>query len=178
MTKGMYHYIAEAWNKPDIKELRNRMVEWRRGSAITRVEKPLRLDKARALGYKAKPGIIVVRVKLMRGGRKRPKRKGGRKGAGLTTKKVLMMNYREVAEQRAATKYHNLEVLNSYWIGEDGIYAFYEVILIDPLHPQIRHDPKLKWILENRGRVFRGLTSAGRKSRGFRHRGSRTRVNP
>jgi large subunit ribosomal protein L15e len=166
--KGMYHYISEAWNKPNIKDLRQRMLEWRKGNAIVRVEKPLRLDRARSLGYKAKPGFVVARVKLFRGGRKRPKRKGGRKGGGLTTRKTLMMNYREVAEQRAARKYRNLEVLNSYWIGEEGIYAFYEIIMIDPTHPQIKNDPSLKWIVSRRGRAFRGLTSAARKARGLR----------
>jgi large subunit ribosomal protein L15e len=55
MTKGLYSYLREAWKKPDINELRKKLVEWRSQSAITRIEKPTRLDKARALGYKAKP---------------------------------------------------------------------------------------------------------------------------
>jgi large subunit ribosomal protein L15e len=85
-----------------------------------------------------------------------------------------MMNYQAVAEQRAARKYKTLEVLNSYWVGEDGIYYFFEVILVDPNHPQIRNDPVLKWIVEKqKGRAFRGLTSAGTKGRGLHQKGLR-----
>ena len=67
----MYHYIAQAWKKPDVKILRERMTEWRKTEAFVKVEKPLRLDKARKLGYKDKKGFVVVRVRLMRGGHKR-----------------------------------------------------------------------------------------------------------
>ena len=66
MAKGMYHYIKEAWKNQAPEILRKRMEEWRDGDAVTKVEKPLRLDRARTLGYKAKPGFIVARVKLMR----------------------------------------------------------------------------------------------------------------
>ncbi|MGC9072213.1 MAG: 50S ribosomal protein L15e, partial [Acidilobus sp.] len=63
MTRGLYHYIAEAWKRPydgDHGQLmKGRLVEWRRQPAVVRVDKPLRLDRARALGYKAKQGIIV-----------------------------------------------------------------------------------------------------------------------
>ena len=80
------------------------------------------------------------------------------------------MNYKWIAEQRAARKFRNLEVLNSYMIGKDGINYFYEVILVDPERSEIKNDKKISWIAkpENRGRVFRGLTSAGKKSRGLR----------
>lgn len=170
MVKGMYHYIGQAWKKPSL-EMRKMQIAWRHGNAIERVDKPLRLDRARALGYKAKPGFIVVRVKLLRGGRKRTRPNAGRRSKRMTSRKVLKMNYQGVAEQRAARKYRNLEVLNSYWIGEDGMYYFYEVILVDPSHPQINNDPGLKWIANAKGRAFRGRTSAGKKSRGFRHKG-------
>ena len=106
----------------------------------------------------------------MRGGRRSPVKNKGRRSKRKTNFKILKMNYQGVAEQRAARKFNNMEVLNSYWIGQDGIYAFYEVILVDPSHPQIRSDKKINWVCDraNRGRAFRGLTSAGRKSRGLR----------
>jgi len=173
MAKGFYHYIGQAWKKPDAILMRKRMEEWRAGNAVVKVEKPLRLDRARILGYKAKPGFVVARVKLMRGGRRRPKRKGGRKSGKMTNKKTLLMNYQWVAEQRAAAKFNNLEVLNSYLIGKDGIYAFYEVILVDPSHPQIISDKDINWICSERGRVFHGKTSAAKKSRGLRARGNK-----
>ncbi|MDD5651475.1 MAG: 50S ribosomal protein L15e, partial [Candidatus Nanoarchaeia archaeon] len=49
----------------------------------------------------------------------------------------------------------------------------YEVILVDPERPEIKADSRISWICsgKNRGRVFRTLTSAGRRSRGLRHKG-------
>ncbi len=171
MTKGMYHHIREAWKKPDMKVLRERMIEWRESDSIVKVDNPLRLDRARSLGYKAKNGFVMVRVRIKRGGRARPRpRKGRHSGRKLTVKKILAMNYQGVAEQRAARKFRNLEVLNSYNIGKDGQNYFYEVIMVDPDKPEIKSDKNLKWITKdvNRNRAFRGLTSAGHKSRGLR----------
>ena len=54
MSKGMYHKIREAWKSPDMNLLRSRMIDWRKSETITRVDKPLRLDRARNLGYKVK----------------------------------------------------------------------------------------------------------------------------
>jgi large subunit ribosomal protein L15e len=168
--KGMYHYLKQAWKKPDEKVLRERMIEWRNSPVFTRVEKPLRLDRARSLGYKDKKGIIVVRVRLMRGGHKKSRPNKGRRGKRLHTRKNLKMNYQEIAEHRTARKYKNLEVLNSYYLGKDGIYYFFEVILVDPERPEIKNDSSLSWVIKsgNRGRAFRGLTSSAIKSRGLR----------
>ncbi len=170
MTRGLYYHLRQAWKKPGAKVLRERMVEWRASPAFTKVEKPLRLDRARALGYKAKKGFVVVRVRLMRGGHRRPRPNKRRRSKRLHSHKNLMMNYRGIAEQRVARKFRNLEVLNSYIIGKDGINYFFEVILVDPERPEIKNDPTIAWITrpKNRGRVFRGLTSAARKSRGLR----------
>jgi len=170
MTKGMYHYIQQAWKRPEAKTLRGRMTEWRASPVFTKVEKPLRLDKARALGYKAKKGFVVVRVRIMRGGHRRSRPNKRRRSKRLHSRKNLGMNYRGIAEQRAARKFRNLEVLNSYMIGKDGINYFFEVILVDPERPEIRNDSTIRWIAkpENRGRVFRGLTRAAKKSRGLR----------
>ena len=44
----MYYYIKQAWKKPDQKILMKRMEEWRATPAQVNVEKPLRLDRARA----------------------------------------------------------------------------------------------------------------------------------
>ena len=180
MTKGFYHYIQEAWKKPDMKVLRERMTEWRHSDSIVKLEKPLRLDKARSLGYKDKKGFVVVRVKLIRGGHRRSKINKGRKSKKQTVRKTLKMNYQWIAEQRAGAKFKNLEVLNSYQIGKDGMYYFYEVILVDPERPEIKNDKTINWICkdENRGRVFRGLTSAGKKSRGLRNKSKNIKVRP
>ncbi len=170
MAQGMYHYIKEAWKNPDKKTLSSRMIDWRKSDAAVVVDKPLRLDRARSLGYKAKKGFVVVRVRLLRGGRKRI-RVGvkGRKSRKQTNRMTLKMNYQWVAEIRAARKYKNLEVLNSYWIGKDGQHYFFEVIMVDPSKPEIKNDRTMKWIStgDHRKRAERGLTSAAKKSRGL-----------
>lgn len=181
MARGMYHYLGEAWKKPGRALLHEKMIKWRAGESVERVEKPLRLDRARSLGYKAKKGIFVVRVRVIRGGRRRI-RKGvkGRKSRKQTIRKMLKMSYRWVAEIRAARKYENMEVLNSYWVGRDGKYYFYEVIMIDPNRPEIRSDPVLRWITSktNSKRAERGLTSAGKKARGLRSKSHNLKVRP
>ncbi len=170
MAQSMYHYVREAWKNPDHKLLSQRMIDWRKSEAVTVVDKPLRLDRARALGYKAKKGFVVVRVRLKRGGRTRV-RVGvkGRKSRKQTNRLTLKMSYQWVAEIRAARHHKNLEVLNSYWIGKDGQHYFFEVIMVDPAKPEIKNDKTMKWIYfgTNKKRAERGLTSAAKKSRGM-----------
>ena len=162
--------MREAWRKPDTETMRSRMISWRAGEAISVVDKPLRLDRARSLGYKAKKGFVVARVRILRGGRTR-KRAGvkGRKTRKQTIRKTLKMSYRWVAEMRASKYFNNLEVLNSYWIPEDGKHYFFEVILVDPNIPEIKSDRTMRWLYAgtNTGRVERGLTSAAKQSRGL-----------
>jgi large subunit ribosomal protein L15e len=81
-------------------------------------------------------------------------------------------NLRLIAEERAARKFPNLEVLNSYWVGEDGRHKWFEIIMVDPNHPGIKSDKDVNWICSDvqRGRVFRGLTSAGKEVRGLRQK--------
>jgi large subunit ribosomal protein L15e len=172
MAKGLYHHLREAWKKPDIISLRKSMIDWRKENVVTKINRPTRLDRARSLGYKAKKGYVLARVRILRGGHKRPKPVKGRKTKNLTNKKVLKMNYKWIAEQRAQKKFPNLEVLNSYNLAKDGKHYFYEVILVDYSKPEIKTS-KLKWITKktNQHRVHRGLTSAGKKSRGLRKKG-------
>jgi large subunit ribosomal protein L15e len=167
MVKGFYSYIKEAWKKPDVETLRKRMVEWRHSGVFTKVDKPLRLDRARALGYKDKTGFVIVRVRVKRGGHKRPRPNKGRRSVRMHTNMNLRMNYQTIAEQRAARKYTNLEVLNSYQIGKDGVNYFYEVILVDPQVPEIKSDKNVNFVCDrkNRKRALRGLTSSSKKTR-------------
>jgi large subunit ribosomal protein L15e len=170
MTKGFYHYLGKAWKKPDKETLRKRMTEWRHSSVFTKVDKPLRLDRARALGYKDKKGFVVVRIRIKRGGHKRTRPNKGRRSKRMHTRKNLQMNYKWIAEQRVQKKYKNLEVLNSYQIGKDGMNYFYEVICVDVNRPEIKNDKTINWIAnpKNKKRAIRGLTSAAKKSRGLR----------
>lgn len=172
MARGMYYYIKQAWKKPDVKTLRKRMIEWRASDAFVKVDKPLRLDRARAFGYKDKKGFVIIRARVKRGGHRRQRPNKGRRSKRLHTRKNLGMNYQWIAEQRVEKKYKNLAVLNSYQIGKDGIYYFYEVICVDPNMPEIQNDDTINWICrpKNQKRAMRGLTSAGKKSRGLRYK--------
>ncbi len=183
MAKGFYHYLNQMWRKPteeSIAMLRKKMINWRKEDRITKIEKPTRLDRARSLGYKAKKGIIVYRVAILRGGRTRTKPKRGRKTRRQTSRKVLKMSYQWVAEQRVQRKHRNLEVLNSYKLGKDGNFYFFEVIAVDRNAPEIRNDPQFAWLLKSRNkfRTFRGVTSAGRKSRGMSTKTRNLKVRP
>ena len=176
--KTLYAYIQKAWKDPHsgfMDDLQwNRLVAWRHGPSFDRVEHPTRLDRARALGYKAKAGYVIVRARVRRGGLRKHKIKKGRRPKRKGILKITMKkSIQRIAEERVQKRYPNLEVLNSYWVGEDGKQKFYEVIMVDPDHPVIRADPDINWIAHpaQRGRVYRGLTSAGKKGRGLRHTG-------
>lgn len=165
-----YKYIAKAWKKPSesfVKELMwQRAITWRKQNAIVRIERPTRLDRARNLGYKAKKGFVMVRVRVRRSGFRKTRPTGGRRQKRLgVTKFKLAKNMRLIAEERAARRFPNLEVLNSYWVWEDGRFKWFEVVMVDPVllpdHP----------IAGQTRRVFRGLTSAGKQIRGLHNRG-------
>ena len=146
MVKGLYHQIRQVWKKPDKAIQKERMIEWRKSSVFSRVERPLRLDRARALGYKAKRGFVIIRVRVKRGGHKRPRPNKKRRSKRLHTRKNLKLNYQKIAELRAAKKYKSLKVLNSYKIGKDGMHYFFEIILVDPSKPEIKSDKQLKYL--------------------------------
>ena len=176
MSKSMYGYVRDAWKKPansGVKKLLwERMQTWRRQGAVVRVERPTRIDRARSLGYKAKQGIIVVRASVHRGGRRKSRYIRGRRTNRMGMRKTTMkMNLQAIAEQRAADRYPNMEVLNSYWVGEDGKKKYYEVILVDRSAPTVLADKNLCWVANEKGRVYRGKTSAGRRGRGLHNRG-------
>ncbi|MEM4846512.1 MAG: 50S ribosomal protein L15e [Thermosphaera sp.] len=171
MARSAYSYMA-MWYRKIGREVRERLmrkilIEWRKAPAIVRVERPFRLERARKLGYKAKQGVVVVRVRLMRGpfNRRRPDsgRRPKRMGVyGITAWK----SWRQVAEERAARKFPGLEVLNSYWVADDGIYRYFEVILIDCNHPSVRGDQLYSQICGSevsKRRIMRRLRKRQRK---------------
>ena len=171
---NMYHYMGEAWKHPGDGVMRDlmwqRLVDWRKEGSFVRVDKPLRLDRARALGYKAKPGFVIVRAKVRKGGLRKHRIKKGRRAKRKGILKITMRkNIQRIAEERTSKRYPNLEVLASYWVGEDGRHKWFEVMMVDPHHPVIMSDPKLNWICSPKhgDRAIRGLTPAGKKGRGL-----------
>jgi large subunit ribosomal protein L15e len=176
---GFYQYLSSKWKKP--KEglgsaWRSHLIAWRREPATSRIERPTRLDRAHALGYRAKQGVFVVRQRVSSGGHKRPDFDGGRHSKHFRTRMILAKNYRLIAEERAGKAFPNCEVLNSYEVGADSKHYWFEVILADRSHPAVLADSRLSWVANpaQLGRVYRGRTSAGRKMRGLRHKGKGT----
>lgn len=132
-----YKYISNAWRKPAQSyagELARLLaIKWRREPATTRIAKPTRLDRARRLGYKAKRGYVMVRVRVRKGGARKPRPTSGRRPKAIgVTKFVRGKSLKQIAEERAAKKFPNLKVINSYWIWEDGRNTWFEIIMVDP----------------------------------------------
>ncbi|KAL9936813.1 hypothetical protein V8E36_004048 [Tilletia maclaganii] len=171
---GAYRYIEELQKhkQSDVLRflLRVRCWEYRQLNVIHRATRPSRPDKARRLGYKAKQGYVIYRIRVRRGNRKKPVPKGATFGKpvrqGVSQLKP-QRSLRSTAEERVGRKCGNLRVLNSYWINSDGVYKYFEVIAVDPSHKAIRRDPRINWITKHKHREARGLTGAGRKSRGI-----------
>ena len=160
---GAYKYIQENIQKgykARDETYRRRITGWRNEPVMFRVEKPSNLTRARRLGYKAKQGIVIIRTRIDKGRRKRRTPMGGRKPRHAYLFVQPQLSHQAIAEQRVNRVYKNMEVMNSYWVGEDGEYKFFEVILGDPTKVNSTS-------LNRKLKSFRGLTSAGRKSRGL-----------
>jgi large subunit ribosomal protein L15e len=173
---SLYKQVRNLWKKPkkNMPELwRERLISWRREPTTVKLERPTRIDRARSLGYKAKQGVIVVRQRVLRGGHTRPQIKKGRRPKRYGTRLSLSKNYKQIAEERAQKKFVNLVVLNSYYVAEDGMHYWYEIIFIDPDHPVIKSDKNLNWTSakKHQSRVYHGKTSSGKRSRGLRNKG-------
>lgn len=170
---ALHKYLQRSWLEPSDEIWFERLIQWRKEPVTLRIDHPTRLDRAKALGYKAKPGVIVVRQRVGRGGRMRPKIRAGRRSKHNRRNLQLAKNLQAVAEIRAAKKFPNLEVMNSYFVAKDGIQAWYEVLMLDPKNPVVASSPEYSWVTtpSNRSRVYRGLTSAARKGRGLLRKG-------
>lgn len=185
---GAYKYLEELWKKKqsDVVRfvLRVRAWEYRQLPTIHKVQRPSRLDKARRLGFKKKQGFVIYRVRIRRGGRKRNIRKGtvfGKPRNQGIRKQKKAMTHKNIAEQRVGNHCSNLRVLNSYWVGQDASFKFFEIIMVDPHHKAIRRDPRINWICSAKHgkREQRGLTACGKKSRGLNQKGhAATKARP
>lgn len=171
---GYIKYVRDSWRAQgdEISELmRQRRIDWKNEPATIRIERPTRIDRARALGYKAKQGFLVVRQRIKRGGRQRPDIKGGRKTSNSGQNKYVSKNYQQIAEEKAVSKYPNCEVLNSYFVTQNGQYAWYEILLVERDNPQVYLNRNTAWAHDTKNKAFRGLTSAARRSRGLNKKG-------
>uniref|UniRef100_A0A643ATE7 Ribosomal protein L15 n=1 Tax=Balaenoptera physalus TaxID=9770 RepID=A0A643ATE7_BALPH len=118
---GAYKYIQELWRKKqsDVMRflLRVRCWQYCQLSALHRAPRPTRPDKACRLGYKAKQGSVIYRVRGRRGGRKRPVAKGVTYCKPVhhgVNQLKLARSLQSVAKERAGRHCGALRVLNSY----------------------------------------------------------------
>lgn len=170
MLMGMYKHIkstliSEYKERPQ--SYKDKITEWNALGPITRVERPSNLPRARSLGYKAKQGIIVVRVRLKGGRKKRAAPDGGRKPSKSGRFFTRDISMKSIAENRASVKFSNCEVINSYFVGSAGSVKYYEIIMVSKGSPAAK-SPSYSLISSKNGRAARGLTSSGIKHRGLR----------
>ena len=144
----MYRQIGREWRslvKNSSPLFKQRAIAWRRGATIVRVQRPTRLDRAKALGYKAKQGIVVVRIKVTRGGMRQKRPTSGRRPKHMGTVKIKgHFSSQDTAERRVKEKYPNAELLGSYPIYQDGRFIWHEVILADLNHPSMQASYEIK----------------------------------
>src|SRR5574341_538467 len=131
--------------KENSPELRAKAIEWRKQNALTRIERPSRIQKARRLGYKAKEGIVVVRMRVGKGNMRKKRPVAGRRPKHLGVTRIKPdVGMQQVAERRVLERYPNMKLLGSYYLYQDGMYLWCEVILADPSHPRIFKDKEIR----------------------------------
>ncbi len=150
---------------------RARIVKWNSEAPVVRVERPTNIARARELGYRAKQGVLIARVRVLGGKKKRQKFAGGRKPSKSGRYLSRRKSTQAIAEERASARFSNCEVLNSYFVGSAGSTQFYEVILLDRSAPAVLADERYRDIVAQRGRASRGLTSTGISHRGIASKG-------
>jgi len=144
MTLSQDNVWYKMW-KENSAVLRERAISWRKENAVTRIERPSRLLRAKRLGYKAKQGIIVVRMRVGTGGMRKQRPRGGRRPKHLGVTRIKADDsMKTVADRRVLEKYPNMKLLGSYFLYKDGKHYWYEVILADPSHPRIAKDKELR----------------------------------
>lgn len=129
---GAFKYIKESFAnafKTRSPVQRKRVSAWNKQPSVTRVEKPSNPARARELGFKAKKEFLIVRVRMPRGKMKRQRPDLGRKPAKNRLKENPGKSWRWFAQKKAVRDFSGFEIVNSYWIGEDGTGQYYEVIL-------------------------------------------------
>jgi len=143
-TMGMAKYVRASFAqsaKERSESYTLRLRKWRKGPVVVRQENPTNPIRARELGYKATKDFCVAVVRIRRGRhvRRQPDlgRKPGRNRKRVEPGRALMW----YATNRAARKFTNLTPINAYWVGEDGVYKYFEVIFRNdndstPLHPK------------------------------------------
>lgn len=167
---GAYDYIEKVFRneyktRPDAYTFR--LTEWNKEPTVVRIEKPTNIPRARLLGYKSKRGVVMARVRIRKGRRKRREPDGGRKPGKNGRFFSMAKSLQSMAEDKAERKFSNCEVMNSYYVGETGKTKYYEIILLEKSTTDVKNDKLYKDVIKNKGRSARALTSSGRRHRGY-----------
>jgi large subunit ribosomal protein L15e len=97
-----------------------------RNQPITqRIERPTKIAKAKTVGYKAKQGYIVVRVRVSKGDFRRPRPNHARRPSKSGLYYKLEISKEKIARNRA------MQVIGSYFLIEDGKNKWFEIIMAD-----------------------------------------------
>jgi large subunit ribosomal protein L15e len=147
----MYKYVGESWQtalRESDRAVKGRLVAWRKGPRVVRLAHPTRLDRARQVGYKAKQGFVVVRVRISRGGIRIKRPTSGRRPKHLGVLRIKgQIPEADVVAGRAIDRYPNMKVLGSYFLMEDGRFRWFEAVLVDTHHPAIVADRELRHLV-------------------------------
>ena len=148
---ALYRQIGKSWQSiysQKAGDILARAVQFRKEPTVLRIERPSRLDRARMLGYRSKQGVAVVRIRVSRGGMRRPRPRSGRRPKHLGVLKIKSsVSSQQVAERRVGEKYPNMRVLGSYIVWKDGRYAWFECVLVDPISPSVKSDYNYRRLL-------------------------------
>merc|ERR1712243_497011 len=63
---------------------------------------------------------------------------GKPKSSGAVKQQKPQRNLQSIAEERVGRRLKGLRILNSYWVGQDSTYKYFEVIMVDVAHPAIK----------------------------------------
>lgn len=130
---GSYKYIHAnemALYKNDERK-REILQEARNQPILQRVERPTKPAKAKTVGYKAKQGYIVVRVRVSKGDFRRPRPNHARRPSKSGLYYKLDVSKEGIARNRALRVYKNMKVIGSYFLIEDGKNKWFEVVMAD-----------------------------------------------
>ncbi len=105
--------------------------EARDGPIVERIENPTKITRAKAVGYKAKQGYIVVRVRVSKGDFRRPRPNHARRPSKSGLYYKLAISKEGIARSRALKIFKNMEVVGSYFLIEDGKNKWFEIIMAD-----------------------------------------------
>jgi large subunit ribosomal protein L15e len=131
---GAYGYIQKSFQKSFRERsdsFRQRLQQFRKLRTVEKKDRPTNPVRAHALGYKARKDYSIAVVRIKRGKRSRPKpdqgRKPGRNRKFVNPGESLQM----YAQRKVGRRFPNMKILNSYLVGEDGMYKYFEVIMKD-----------------------------------------------